>query len=137
MATKNTPQSYKEDVHDLFMIWLLTPKSERVPKTQGGFAKAHDVDPTTLSRWKRDPKFVKNIFKFTPHLIALEWGEILRGVVAAAREGNVSSVVFLAELLDLKSIINYAGTASDDNSAETEEYIQALNKIYGDEIDDV
>ena len=133
MAKSNTAPSYKPDVHDLFMFWLLTPKADRVPKTQGEFARSHKVDPTTLSRWKRDPKFVKQIFKRTPFLVAYEWGEILRGVIESCKDGNVSSVIFLADLLDLKSIINYSGSSTDDSEADTvEHYKTALDKIYGD-----
>lgn len=137
MARFNTQESYKPDVHDLFMFWLLTPKVDRVPKTQGEFARSHKVDPTTLSRWKKDPKFVKQIFKRTPFLVAYEWGEILRGVVEACKGGNISSVIFLAELLDLKSIINYSGSNADDSDVEAAtHYKTVLDKIYGDMSDD-
>lgn len=131
MARHNTKESYKEDVHDLFMLWLLTPKADRVPKTQVAFAKSHGVDPTTLSRWKRDPKFVKSIFKQTPFLVAYEWSEIIRGVIMAAKDGNISSAIFLSELLSLKTVINYAGEHNEDDSAEKVKYKDALDRMYG------
>ena len=40
-----------------YLEWLVTPTTDRVPRTQGEFAKHIGVDPTTLRRWEKKPTF--------------------------------------------------------------------------------
>lgn len=40
-----------------YLEWLVTPNADRVPRTQGEFAKQIGVDPTTLRRWEKKPAF--------------------------------------------------------------------------------
>jgi len=43
--------------HEQYIDWLVTPSSERLPRTQGEFARQLGVDPTTLRRWEKKPAF--------------------------------------------------------------------------------
>ena len=42
-----------------YIEWLVTPSPDRVPRTQGEFAKHIGVDPTTLRRWEKKSAFKK------------------------------------------------------------------------------
>ena len=59
--TSKTPKSkwirYKypsrPEVFEAFSKWLAYPKSFRKPKTQGQFAKIHEISPDSLSDYKK------------------------------------------------------------------------------------
>lgn len=40
-----------------YLDWLVTPATERQPRTQQEFARTIAVDPTTLRRWEKKPHF--------------------------------------------------------------------------------
>ena len=42
-----------------FIEWLLCPKSERIPRTQGELAGQMGIDQSSLSTWKRDVEFLQ------------------------------------------------------------------------------
>lgn len=55
----------KIDVKELFKIWCSTPDADRIPLTQGEFAKEHKVNEATLYRWKQDDEFWDDVQKLT------------------------------------------------------------------------
>jgi hypothetical protein len=42
----------RPEVYEAFSEWMAYPPSVRTPKTQGEFAKLHEVSPDTLSDYK-------------------------------------------------------------------------------------
>jgi len=48
-----------EENRERLLKWLLTPKQEREPKTQGALAEEMGVHPLTISHWKSEPEFLE------------------------------------------------------------------------------
>jgi hypothetical protein len=51
----------RPEVWEAFAKWLAFPKSAKEIKTQGAFAKFHEVSPDTLSDYKKKPKFWQEV----------------------------------------------------------------------------
>ncbi len=51
----------RPEVFEAFAEWIVYPKSIREPKTQGEFAKIHEVSPDTLSDYKKKPEFWEKV----------------------------------------------------------------------------
>lgn len=49
----------RQEVRERFRVWLLTPKEEREPATQGELAQVLGVAPSALSKMKKDPDFLQ------------------------------------------------------------------------------
>lgn len=57
LRADNTP--IMDARQEQYLEWLVTPSSERIPRTQTEFAKLVGVDPTTLRRWEKKDWFKK------------------------------------------------------------------------------
>jgi hypothetical protein len=53
----------KVSVQTEFARWCATPEPLRDPQTQGEFARLHNVNEATLSRWRREPEFWDEVKK--------------------------------------------------------------------------
>ena len=51
----------RPEVFEEFSKWMCYPKSARDPKTQGEFAKLHEISPNSLSAYKQKPEFWKEV----------------------------------------------------------------------------
>lgn len=51
----------RPEVFQAFSEYLAYPPSVRTPKTQGEFAKLHEVSPDTLSDYKKKPEFWEKV----------------------------------------------------------------------------
>lgn len=51
----------RPEVYKAFSEWMAYPKSNREPKTQGEFARMHEVSPDTLSSYKQKVDFWKKV----------------------------------------------------------------------------
>lgn len=49
----------RPEVFEEFSKWMCFPKSAREPKTQGQFAKLHEISPNSLSAYKKKNEFWK------------------------------------------------------------------------------
>lgn len=73
-----------------FAAWLSVPAHLRQPKTQGEWAKENQIGRETLSRWKNDPEFKKDVVD-----AGLDWftandlNEIVLSLKIQAKKGNV------------------------------------------------
>jgi len=67
----NTPKSKQKwgrykfpsrpEIFSLFAVWMAYPPSARNPKTQGAFAKLHEISPDSLSDYKKKPEFWEKV----------------------------------------------------------------------------
>jgi hypothetical protein len=87
-----------------YIEWLVTPSPERIPRTQGDFAKQVGVDPTTLRRWEKKPAFKK------------EWDSRVNEI-----QGSPERTQRLLDAL-------YAKALDGDNRA-AQLYLQATNRL--------
>lgn len=87
-----------------YLEWLVTPASERVPRTQAEFARMLNVDPTTLRRWEK-----KDWFK-------VEWDRRVSEI-----QGSPERTQRLLDSL-------YAKAIDGDNKA-AQLYLQATNRL--------
>lgn len=87
-----------------YLEWLVTPSSERVPRTQAEFARQIGVDPTTLRRWEK-----KQVFK-------KEWDNRVSEI-----QGSPERTQKLLDSL-------YAKALGGDNRA-AQLYLQATNRL--------
>lgn len=51
----------RPEVFESFAKWMAFPRSAREPKTQGQFAKIHEISPNSLSAYKQKPEFWKEV----------------------------------------------------------------------------
>ena len=87
-----------------YLEWLVTPPSERMPRTQLEMAKVLAVDPKTLRRWEKKPVFKK------------EWDRRVSEI-----QGSPERTQRLLDSL-------YAKALSGDNRA-AQLYLQATNRL--------
>lgn len=87
-----------------YLEWLVTPSSERIPRTQAEFARHINVDPTTLRRWEKKPDFKK------------EWDKRVSEI-----QGSPERTQKLLDAL-------YAKALGGDNRA-AQLYLQATNRL--------
>lgn len=87
-----------------YLEWLVTPASERTPRTQAEFARMLNVDPTTLRRWEK-----KDWFK-------VEWDRRVSEI-----QGSPERTQRLLDSL-------YAKAIEGDNKA-AQLYLQATNRL--------
>ena len=87
-----------------YLEWLVTPPSERMPRTQLEMARVLSVDPKTLRRWEKKPIFKK------------EWDRRVSEI-----QGSPERTQRLLDSL-------YAKALSGDNRA-AQLYLQATNRL--------
>lgn len=87
-----------------YIEWLVTPSTERNPRTQSDFAKSVGVDPTTLRRWEKKPHFKQ------------EWDRRVSEI-----QGSPERTQRLLDAL-------YAKALGGDNRA-AQLYLQATNRL--------
>lgn len=87
-----------------YLEWLVTPPSERMPRTQLEMARVLAVDPKTLRRWEKKPVFKK------------EWDRRVSEI-----QGSPERTQRLLDSL-------YAKALSGDNRA-AQLYLQATNRL--------
>lgn len=87
-----------------YLEWLVTPTSERTPRTQAELASQLGVDPTTLRRWQHKPHF------------KAEWDRKVSEI-----QGSPERTQRLLDSL-------YAKALSGDNRA-AQLYLQATNRL--------
>jgi hypothetical protein len=87
-----------------YLEWLVTPASERVPRTQAELARQLAVDPTTLRRWEKKDWFKR------------EWDRRVTEI-----QGSPERTQRLLDSL-------YAKAIEGDNKA-AQLYLQATNRL--------
>jgi DNA-binding transcriptional MerR regulator len=87
-----------------YLEWLVTPSSERVPRTQQEMARQLGADPKTLRRWEKKPSFKK------------EWDRRVTEI-----QGSPERTQRLLDSL-------YAKALGGDNRA-AQLYLQATNRL--------
>lgn len=87
-----------------YLEWLVTPPSERMPRTQLDMARHLEVDPKTLRRWEKKPIFKK------------EWDKRVSEI-----QGSPERTQRLLDSL-------YSKALSGDNRA-AQLYLQATNRL--------
>jgi hypothetical protein len=71
-----------DEVRRKFIIWLASPEEDRLPLTQRGFAREHEIDEATLSDWKT-PALMKKVNDLVDKHLADDYA---KGVAALKRE---------------------------------------------------
>lgn len=104
MDTEREPSSILDSRQLTYLEWLVTPSSERLPKTQAELARTIGVDPTTLRRWEKRPDFKK------------EWDKRVAEI-----QGSPERTQRLLDAL-------YAKALGGDNRA-AQLYLQATNRL--------
>ncbi len=51
----------RPETYQAFSEWMAYPRSTRTPKTQGLFAKLHEISPDSLSDYKKKPEFWQKV----------------------------------------------------------------------------
>lgn len=87
-----------------YLEWLVTPAPDRIPRTQGEFAKQMGIDSTTCRRWEKKPFFKK------------EWDKRVNEI-----QGSPERTQRLLDAL-------YAKALDGDNRA-AQLYLQATNRL--------
>lgn len=72
----------------LFARWIATPTFMRDPDTQGKFCVSHNIDPSTITRWKNDPNFWEDVRRFEDEWVRGYGADIKASIVAGAIKGN-------------------------------------------------
>lgn len=87
------------DEQKTFAIWLSLPKDMRKPKTQHLLAKDLDVEPMTLSRWKKLPALQAEIERTHVTYLKDRLGELYRALVDHAIGGRHPKYMEMALLI--------------------------------------
>lgn len=75
---------------EAFAQWLITPPDEREFKTQTAFAEAHGVTKESLSHWKANQQFMRQVYRRAGSVIRLDWIQpIMRHQYEIATSKNV------------------------------------------------
>ena len=77
---------------EIFAKWLATPKEQRDPKTQGALAEMLQVDRTTLSAWKSDPEFAKQVLHLAAVKIIGRHADVVESLLRECMKGNVKAI---------------------------------------------
>ena len=83
---------------ELFAEWLVVPKNMREPKTQKELASVLNVQPETMSRWKKDQEFQDLVFEKARVRLEVELPDIMQVIVDKAKAGNFQFVKLVLEL---------------------------------------
>ncbi len=67
-----TGSSLKRERMRLYLEWLATPASQRLPRSKKEFASSLGVDVSTLYKYERDPWFQKEFQRLTRGLFKVE-----------------------------------------------------------------
>lgn len=102
--TENEPANILDSRQLEYLEWLVTPPSERVPRTQLEMARQLKADPKTLRRWEKKPSFKK------------EWDKRVSEI-----QGSPERTQMLLDAL-------YAKALGGDNRA-AQLYLQATNRL--------
>ena len=82
----------------LFAEWLAIPKEMREPRTQKEFAVQLNVQPETLSRWKKDPALQDQVYEVARAYLENRLPEIMHGIGEKAAAGEYKFVILALEL---------------------------------------
>lgn len=114
-----------------YLEWLVTPATERIPRTQAEFARQIGVDPTTLRRWEKKDWFKRqwdarvNEIQGSPERTQ----RLLDSLYAKAIEGdNKAAQLYLQatnRLLPPQTVIN-TSKASDLSDDELDALIVSI-----------
>lgn len=85
-----------------FVEWLVSPTWERTPKTQVEWARNHDVNAETVSRWKRDPRVKRQLEKRCDELnLSVDRiQEVINSVFKAATQGDMKAATLYLQHAD-------------------------------------
>lgn len=82
-----------------FMLWLVTPDTDRTPLTQKQFAAENGVYETTLSVWRHDPAFFKKLNELVDRQLADEYNEATRSLKRMASHGSFNHQKMYFEMI--------------------------------------
>jgi hypothetical protein len=94
---------------ELFMEWLATVRSERQPATQGELARLLGVHVTTLSRWKHEPGFIRELIRRVRTKYADRLPGIISAVAARGEMGDVPAGRLFLDFLGMSKRLEIEG----------------------------
>ena len=83
---------------EVFAAWLAVPKKLREPRTQKELAVVLNVQPETLSRWKKDPVLQERVFEMARSRLEVALPDVLEVIADKAKKGNIHFVKLMLEL---------------------------------------
>ena len=87
----------------VFAEWLAVPKKMREPRTQKELATVLNVQPETLSKWKKDQGLQELVFEMARTRLEVELPDIMQVIVDKAKEGQIQFVKLVLELTNKHS----------------------------------
>lgn len=121
-----------------FLDWLLSDPITRMPKSQGGWADAHQLDRRTLTRWKADKKFVREWEERAEKLnISVDRVQsVIESLHKQAVNGDVKAASLYLQYIDKFTPKKKVITESSDTTGLTDEEIAAEMRQLADEMAD-
>ena len=83
---------------EVYAAWLAVPKRLREPRTQKELAVLLNVQPETLSRWKKDPVLQERVFEMARNRLEVQLPDVLQVIAEQAKKGNIHFVKLMLEL---------------------------------------
>lgn len=114
--------SNNSEARSAYLDWLLTPPSERAPKTKKAFAEQYNVHRNTLRRWENSKDFIsamRNIklqwgVQFHPHIL----DRLMRIVGEGSDRDAIQASRVLLNHLDVTPSEREVQEVDDDTLAE-------------------
>ena len=93
MARKWTPEQ------QVFIMWLALPKKDRSPKTQKALAAHLEIDPDTLTNWKKLDELWDAVDNVHIDRLRNRLGDIFDAAVGHAIKGNHNSAKIIFDFV--------------------------------------
>lgn len=82
-----------------FACWLAMSKYNRIPSTQDRLANDLGLDPSTLTRWKKEPAVQAEVKRLVRASLATERGNIYGALIREATKGSFQHIKLALEIL--------------------------------------
>ena len=109
-----------------FQMWLATPKKQREPKTQRGWAKQNDYHHVTLSAWKSEPGFMTAVENYRVKYLESRLSDLYGKMMDYALEGDHHFAKMVVEIVrDVfnKRQVEVTNTTTDETQKMSDEEI--------------
>lgn len=116
LANKSTP--IKNSLYTEFILWSAMPEGEQIRlglETQKAFAEFHNVEESTLSRWKNRADYEKRVDAILKMWSVGKTPTVIHGIYRAAVKGNPMS-----QLLWLQYFKNFSQKSEIEHSQKVE-----------------